>query len=459
MARSKSAARSVGARSSASSQALAQRSGLFLSVAVTVVIWLLVGGGVPDNPIVFLAFALTGSWLLGFVLANGGGSGWRDLSPAARLTVVFFCLMPLVQCIPLPPAVWQALPGREISAQTLAVVGAAQDWHPITLTFDATFRTFLMSVWLVGLLLAVMRLSTAELKALFLLLAAMGALHILIGMLQVATGGRFLFFDVPNINFLLGFFANKNHSGLFIALLFPIAYIALYPDKGWDRSRLPMAVVGSLILFAMLILTFSRAGLFFGVLALAFLLILSFERRLGKGGRYAALAGLAVVAVLAVLASTDVASRSLGRFAGVGADPRWLFWTWSRELVPIYFPVGSGIGSFVEVFKVLEHLSWVKPTYLNHAHNEYIEQLIEAGVAAPILWLLVVAMIAGPLRRAWRERERMQGRMALLGGLMVMIFFLHSAFDYPLRRPGLDVVFVIALAALLRRRSDRKTIA
>lgn len=438
---------------------VAQRSGLFLSVAATVVIWLLVGGGVPDNPVVFLIFALTGSWLLGFVLANGGMAAWRDLSPTARLALAFFCLMPLVQCIPLPPALWHALPGREMSVRTLALVGAAQDWHPITLTFDATFRTFLMSLWLVGLLLAVMRLSTAELKALFILLMVMGGLHILVGMLQVATGGQFLFFDVPNINFLLGFFANKNHSGLFIALLFPISYIALYGEKGWDRARLPLAVVGSLVLFAMLILTFSRAGLFFGVLALAFLLLLSFEGRLGKGGRYAALAGLGAVALLAMLASTDVASRSLGRFAGVGADPRWLFWTWSKQLVPIYFPVGSGIGSFVEVFKVLEHLSWVKPTYLNHAHNEYLEQLIEVGVAAPILWLLVVAMMVGPLRAAWRERERAHGRIALLGGLMVLLFFLHSAFDYPLRRPGLDVVFVIALAALLRRRSERKTIA
>lgn len=438
---------------------MAQRSGLFLSVAATVVIWLLVGGGVPNNPVVFLIFALTGSWLLGFVLANGGMAAWRDMSPMARLALAFFCLMPLVQCIPLPPALWHALPGRQMSMRTLALVGAAQDWHPITLTFDATFRTFLMSIWLLGLLLAVMRLSTTELKALFVLLLVMGGLHLLIGIVQVATGGRFLFFDVPNINFLLGFFANKNHSGLFIALLFPITYIALYGERGWDRSRLPLVVVGSLVLFATLILTFSRAGLFFGALALAFLLLLSFEGRLGKGGRYAAFAGLGVVALLAILASTDIATRSLGRFAGVGTDPRWLFWTWSKQLISIYFPIGSGIGSFTETFKVLEHLNWVKPTYLNHAHNEYIEQLIEAGIAAPILWLLVLGMVVGPLRAAWRDRARSQGRIAMLGGLMLLLFFLHSAFDYPLRRPGLDVVFVIALGALLRRRTDRKTIA
>lgn len=459
MALSQSARRSGDARNPGFRHLLAQRSGLFISTAAVIVIWMLVGGGVTGNPIVFYLFALSGSWLLGFVLAGGGWAAWREQSPLARLAIAFFCLMPLLQCIPLPPGIWHELPGRGASVRTLALVGAAQDWRPITLNFEATFRSFLMSVWLFGLLLAVMRLSVRELTAVFALLLILGGLHLLIGMLQVATGGRFLFFDVPNINFLLGFFANKNHSGLFIALLFPIGYIALYGEKGWDRSRVPLAVVGSLVLFATLILTFSRAGLFFGALALAFLLLLSFEGRLGRGGRYAALAGLGVLALLAILASTDVATRSLGRFAGVGSDPRWLFWTWSRQLIPVYFPVGSGVGTFTEVFKAIEHLSWVKPTYLNHAHNEYMEQLIEVGIAAPILWALVLAMIAGPLRTAWRDRARTQGRIALVSGMMVLLVFLHSAFDYPLRRPGIDVVFVVALAILLRRRADRKAIA
>lgn len=438
---------------------MTQRSGLFRSTSTLVVIWLLVGGGVTENPLVFYLFALSGSWLLGYVLADGGRDAWRKLSPGARLAIIFFCLMPLLQCVPLPPNLWQALPGRGVAVRTLTLAGVAQDWHPITLTLEATFRTFLMAVWLLALLLAVLRLSTVELKALFGLLLALGTLHVVIGMLQIASGGRFLFFDVPNLNFLLGFFANKNHSGLFIALLFPIGYVALYGDKGWDRSRLPMVAVASLVLFATLILTFSRAGLFFGVLALAFLLVLSFERRLGRGGRYAALAGLATIALLAILASTDIATRSLERFAGVGNDPRWLFWSWSKELVPVYFPVGSGIGSFPQVFNVLEHLAWVKPTYLNHAHNEYLEQLIEVGIAAPILWVLVVGMIAAPLRDAWRDRTHALGRFALIGGAMVLLILLHSAFDYPLRRPGIDVVFVIALGALLRRRAGQKTIA
>jgi O-antigen ligase len=154
-----------------------------------------------------------------------------------------------------------------------------------------------------------------------------------------------------------------------------------------------------------------------------------------------------------------VASRSLGRFAGVGSDPRWQFWSWSWPLVAVYFPAGSGIGSFPDVFRAAEHLDWVKPTYLNHAHNEYLEQLIEVGLAAPILWALVAMMLAGPFRSAWRDRGRSGGRLALAGAAIVFLTLLHSAFDYPLRRPAIAAVFVVALASVLRRRSGQKTIA
>lgn len=438
---------------------IAHHSALFLSTALFISAWLLTGGGVARTPFAFYLFALTGSWLLAVVVKNDGWVTWMHLPVTAKLAIGFFCLMPLLQCVPLPPAIWHALSGRELAAETLALTGAADHWHPITLNVQATYRTFLMSVWLLALLLAVLRMSSDEVRALFVMLLGLGILHVAIGMLQVASGGRFLFYDVPNINFLLGFFANKNHSGLFIALLFPIGYLALYGDRGWDRTRLPLAAAATLVIFATLILTFSRAGLLFGLVAFVFLLLLVNERRLSRTGRQAALAALAVIALLAIIASTDIATRSLGRFEGVSTDPRWLFWSWSRKLVPIYFPIGSGIGSFEEVFKVVERLSWVKPTYLNHAHNDYMEQLIEVGAAAPVLWMLVVAMVLTPIRNAWRDRARTAGRTALMGAVIVLLILVHSSFDYPLRRPALAVVFITALAVLLRRSQQRKKIA
>lgn len=421
--------------------------------------WVVTGGGISTSPLPFYLMALTGSWLLGYTLTHGGAAAWQRMDITAKLATGLFCLLPLLQCIPLPPTIWHELPGRSLTVETLSLVGRAQAWHPITLTFEATFKTFLLSLWLMGLLLAVICLSAKEQRALFALLLALGALHIAIGITQLATHGSLLFYSHTQGNFLLGLFANKNHSALFIATLFPIGYFVLLNGRDWEARHLPITAAACLLLFAMLILTFSRAGFVLGLIAFAFVALLAARWRLGRTGGYIALATMLVLVLLVVLASTNIAMQSFGRFAVVGDDPRWLFWQWSWDLVPIYFPAGSGIGSFPEVFQVLEHLEWVKPTYLNHAHNEYLEQLIEIGIAAPILWVSVAVMLTVALRRVWRRRTRSSGRLALAAAVIVFLVFIHSAFDYPLRRPGLAVVFVIALGALLRGAVKEKFVA
>jgi O-antigen ligase len=428
----------------------ARRSGLFWSAAIVLTLWVAAGGGIINSGY-FWVLALSGSWLFAYLIAEGGLAAWRDLPRPAQVAIGFFCVLPLLQCVPLPPSLWHALPGRELAREALALTGDADRWHPLTLTFTATFRSWLVAMWLLALLLSAVRLRLDELVELFRLLVALGAAHLLLGVAQLATGGGLQLHDSSNPDTLLGFFVNKNHSGLFIALLFPLAWAALHGERGWDRSRLGWIVTGTLVMFAALVLTFSRAALGLGALAFCWTLFLVNERRVGSAGRLTVATVLVLGAAVTVIASTDIAARSIGRFSGVGTDPRWLFWSWSRQLVPVYFPAGSGIGSFPDVFRVAERLAWVKPTYLNHAHNEYLEQLIEVGAAAPLLWAAVAAMLVGPLRRAWQGRDRTAGRLALAGGTVVLLVLLHSGFDYPLRRPALAAVFVVALGALLRR--------
>ena len=45
-----------------------------------------------------------------------------------------------------------------------------------------------------------------------------------------------------------------------------------------------------------------------------------------------------------------------------------------------YAPVGSGFGSFREVYPRFEQSSQVTPTIVNHAHNDYLELALETGI-------------------------------------------------------------------------------
>ena len=421
-------------------------------MAIVLCIWVIFGGAAPESLLLFSMLALSGSAIVAILLWQGAGDAWRSLSWPARAMVAFACLMPLLQLVPLPPAMWQALPGRELATATLSAAGMADEWRPLTLAVLPTLRTALVFVWLAALLLAALQLPSRDLRRIFGLLLVLGLLNVAIGVIQVVSNNTLLVFHEGFAGrFLTGLFANKNHTGLFIAMTFLFGYGALYGKHGWDRRHLAIVISIGLVLVIALLATFSRAGIAFGMAAIAFLVMLSSGRQLGRGARWLLIAiPLLAVLLFVIVASTDLASRSLERFGGIEADVRWSIWEWSWPLVTRYFPAGSGIGSFPAVYPSHEQLAWVTPSYINHVHNDYIEQLIEAGIAAPIFWALVVAALWRPVRTAWAERATQAGRLALLGAAALFLIAVHSAFDYPLRRPAIPATAMIALAALLR---------
>ena len=54
-----------------------------------------------------------------------------------------------------------------------------------------------------------------------------------------------------------------------------------------------------------------------------------------------------------------------------------------------YLPFGAGLGAFDTVFRSVEPLAELDPTYFNQAHNEYLETWLEAG------WSGIALIIAG----------------------------------------------------------------
>ena len=111
-----------------------------------------------------------------------------------------------------------------------------------------------------------------------------------------------------------------------------------------------------------------------------------------------------------------------------------------------YFPFGSGIGSFVEVFQIDEPYSQLSPTYLNHAHNDWIETLLTSGLAGTLL--LLTAVIAWSRLSLAYLRAPARGQRGLifgkLGAVLIFIVALASISDYPLRTPSMACVLILA---------------
>ena len=148
---------------------------------------------------------------------QGGFSGLKDVPLLARAALAGVIALPLLQVVPLPPAIWQALPGQGLRIDVLARAGLADSWQPLTLEPASTALVAIMAVGFATLVGSLLRLSDAQFRTALLASVALVLLGIAIGLLQVVSDGQ-PHLQVDNMGgTMLGVFANKNHMAMALA--------------------------------------------------------------------------------------------------------------------------------------------------------------------------------------------------------------------------------------------------
>jgi hypothetical protein len=130
-----------------------------------------------------------------------------------------------------------------------------------------------------------------------------------------------------------------------------------------------------------------------------------------------------------------------------GEDARYAYLPDILYTLSQYWPVGSGLGSFVPVFTPNENLDLAGRAYLNHAHNDFLEWALETGILG-VAWLAFSVIAIGYL--ASRKLKKSSADIGITMGalLLVTLASLHSLADYPLRTATLAVAFAYAAGML-----------
>lgn len=444
------------ARSGRRTRVLVDRSEqtLFFVAAAFISACLLLTGGAVQWGIPLLIVAALGTTLLAIAIWRGGAEQLRRLPWDAQAALLLIVLAPPLQLIPLPPAMWHALPGRDLVTDLLTSIGVANQWRPLTLDIPSTLVTAAMALWMLGLFMAVLTLSPPRLRQLVILVLGIAVLHILVGSVQVISRGtKLILYSSSQNGFLSGLFANKNHSGLFIAIAMTWGLWLIPPERLIQRSTLfyllPLLLLVLLVEFA----TNSRAGLVLACGGMLGMVVLHFGKLRPRYRRTAIVTLIVVIALGAALWSTPLAEHLLGRFSYVQSDLRFDLWARTLPMIRETFPAGAGFGSFPQLYAAQEHIAWLRPTYANHAHDDYLELLLEAGIlGAAILGLTFLALIRASAH-AWPRRRSPEGRLAMTSAIVIALVLAHSVVDYPLRRLGIMAVFAMALAMLFAPRT------
>ncbi|TKB44657.1 O-antigen ligase family protein [Thalassotalea mangrovi] len=426
------------------------------------------------------AWAILEIWSFGLVMLWLLSSNWQQIK--TRLAPYRFFLLALtiftawqgLQCIPLPQGLLAVLSNTSLHLQLQAASVEQPDvvnaWFTLSLDANQTLIMFVKSCAYLGLACLIFWHIDSLLK-----LRQLLAVMILAGLLQAVYGTYSLFTD-PEFSWFFstktnenatGSFVYRNHFANFIVLTASLVLgwlLAMILKSARNSSRqrffqqfLSGYVSGKftlrLILACMviaLVLSHSRMGnsAFFISLTLTLCVCVFIYRK-----KNPALKRSIVILLFSVLA---IDALILGSWFGIEKVKQRIentsLVTESRDNVAIDsidlvldFPLtGAGAGAFYTVYPSVQQQG-VNGFY-DHAHNDYLQFVIEYGVPASALMAAIVwlSLWYGLQAALYRKRSFIQG-VALGSGMAIFAMLIHISVDFNLQSPSNTVYFIIVL--------------
>lgn len=424
-------------------------------MAVLVIACFLFGGASRNDVASLIVLQPLAVVCIAIFLLSPGLMDWKSVrAPLLFLSALGAIIA--VQLIPLPPDLWSSLPGHGQFARLADTTGIEQPWRGISLTPDLTLASLIGLVTPLAILVGFASLPQEKTRSLLPIIIVGASVGSFVGLGQLAgsAGSPFYFYDTTNLDSAVGFFSNRNHQAALLAMTWPMlaVWATLPAEPRFFAAKRWIAASMAVFLLPMLVVSGSRAGIALGALCLVAAFYIWRQRSEGTPppSRWASLlAPMGLAAGATVLVATIVLSRDLAvqRLTNMSFDEeaRFQLLPTLTQITRDFFPVGAGFGSFDPVFRAYEPFEALRPTYLNHAHNEVVEIAIEGGLAS--LAILVAFLVWLGVRGIAVLRSSAKGRSALfarLGFVMIVVVLLSSLVDYPLRTPLMAAVIAIA---------------
>ncbi|MFH0933251.1 MAG: O-antigen ligase family protein [Nitrospirota bacterium] len=285
-------------------------------------------------------------------------------------------------------------------------------------------------------------------------LAVFGFMVAVFGIIQHAAGnGKIYWFrELTHGGSPFGPFVNRNHFAGFIGMIIPLSLGVGLMSRSIEKKI--MYAFFSITMAIALFFSLSRGGIvsfFAGMMVFVFVVF---------GKTYSMRKLVPVFLFILILASyllylgiTPIIDRFLQ--TEVSNEQRLLAWQGVLSAFTDYPFFGSGLGTFQYIFKIYKpeglYLYW------DHAHNDYLELLLEVGIVGAIIiaiffFLGVKAIVNAP----WKGKE-VYLNAAFLSSITTIA--VHSVVDFNLHIPSNAIVFFLISGIAVCFSKDRNSVA
>jgi O-antigen ligase len=388
-------------------------------------------------------------------------------SPARCLIWLLVLMLTLyaIQLIPLPPAIWSQLSGRETVAAGFRMLDQPLPWLPISLAPQKTLASLLWLIPAIAVLLGIIRLGAFKGSAIAYVLALVTIVSVAVGAMQLAGGAlsTWYFYEITNIGAATGFFSNANHQATLLVCTIPFltALYLSWRSKGQtaqQSSGMLVILAGALMVLAVgIAINGSLAGLGLAVPVIGASILMIASRNWRVPTWVTVIAVIVGVAAVYVPFTAPLGNNLTSADAETSAYSRYATFANTVKAAEDFFPLGSGIGTFVEVYPRYEDVRLIDRTYVNHAHSDYLEIALETGVLGGLILIAFLVWWLVRFAVVWRaEKPDYFARAATLASAAVLA---HSVVDYPLRTAAISALFAACCALMADPRAHSRRAA
>ncbi|MGH9510934.1 MAG: O-antigen ligase family protein [Terriglobales bacterium] len=262
---------------------------------------------------------------------------------------------------------------------------------------------------------------------------------------------------------IYGPYVNHNHYAGLMEMLFPIPLVfslTRYARGGTRR----LAISASAVMATTIFLSGSRGGVvaFLCQILVLLVLLLRQQSRIPFRGRLTfAFFAVSLILLFAWIGSHQVTERLTSLHSAKREMDAGIRLKIDQDLLRM-FPrrpvLGWGLGTFADAYP--RYRSFYTTLYIDEAHNDYLQLLIEMGAAGFItmIWFLwLVFRLALKETRNWTQN--VDGAVALAALLGVVGILVHSLVDFNLEVPANAAIFYVLciIAAMEPRFEFRNT--
>ena len=405
-----------------------------------------------------------GAALLFFVF--WGGIYFKKLTTITVFYLFVSLTLSLAYLLPIPMEYWQQLPGRGLyvdSYRWLAQQGASEPALFLSIVPSETALSLLMLVPTLAIFLSAVSVPDREAKRLVYVLLFVAAAQAALGTVQYASGNPdFLFGIQSHGKNAQGMYTNRDHFVALMEMSLPLLMgLMLYcvgrdsvdrhrESEGFPVNQLLLFACATIIVLVGAIFSRSRAGIFL-IMLLVFLSSVVFSRHVG--GKQSVSLTVIFLVIAGGIATTVGLIPVLNRFIVLdpSEDGRWPIFETTISVMKSFFPLGSGPGTFAEVYRASQPIDQLR--YINHAHNDYLELLLEMGAAGAFVIVGFLLVYLG----GWiRLRGHIWNRMHFIqigAGLAIFAILLHSLVDFNFHTPANFIVFAFLAGIFMRKKA------